>query len=102
MINTLNKTIVNETFNHAYKEEQFKLFIKDLLVDSNFEKAHNIMLPNDYKDFIKSARRICKYKYTSEEYVDDKVIDETGSTAVSRSCRCNKTEMYYLSWPYDI
>ena len=75
MIDALNKTIVNDTFNQAYNEEQFKLFIKDLLIDANFEKAHNIMLPNDYKDFIKSARRICKYKYTSEEYFDEKVID---------------------------
>lgn len=75
MINSLNKTIVNDTFNRAYNEEQFKLFIKDLFINANFEKAHNIMLPNDYKDFIKSAKRICKYKYASEEYVDEKVID---------------------------
>ena len=75
MVNALNKDIVEKTFNQSYDSEQFKHFISDLLIGANFEKAHNILLPNEYKDFIKSARRICKYKYTSEEYVDEKVID---------------------------
>ena len=61
MTDALNKTIVNDTFNRAYNKEQFKLFIKDLLIDADFENAHEIKLPDDYKDFIKSAKRICKY-----------------------------------------
>lgn len=77
MVTDLNKTIVNDTFNHAYNEKQFKLFIKDLLSDANFslEKVHNIQLPNAYTDFIKSAKRLCKYKYTSDEFGTEKVID---------------------------
>lgn len=75
MINALNEKIVEETFNQSYDKEQFAKFIRDLLVDANFEKAHNIQLPDVYKDFIKSARRICKYKYTSEDYIDEKVVD---------------------------
>lgn len=77
MVTDLNKTIVNDTFNHAYNEKQFKLFIKDLLSDANFsaEKVHNIQLPNSYTDFIKSAKRLCKYKYTADEFGTEKVID---------------------------
>lgn len=77
MISELNKKIVNDTFNNAYSEERFKKFIMDLLPSANYseEKARYFQIPNDFKDFIRSTKRICKYKYASEEYVDEKVID---------------------------
>lgn len=76
MVETLNTKIVKDTFDKAYTEEQFKLFIKDLLIGANFEKEQMIQpLPSEYRDFIRSAKRICKYQYESEEYADTKVLD---------------------------
>lgn len=76
MVETLNTKIVKDTFDKAYTEEQFKLFIKDLLIGANFEKEQMIQpLPPEYKDFIRSAKRICKYEYESVEYADTKVLD---------------------------
>ena len=76
MVETLNTKIVKDTFDKAYTEEQFKLFIKDLLIGANFEKEQMIQpLPSEYKDFIRSAKRICKYEYESVEYADTKVLD---------------------------
>ena len=72
----LNTKIVKETFDKAYNEEQFKLFIRDLLVGANFGKEQMIQpLPSEYKDFIRSAKRICKYEYESSEFADTKVLD---------------------------
>lgn len=76
MVETLNTKIVKDTFDKAYSEEQFKLFIKDLLIGANFEKEQMIQpLPAEYRDFIRSAKRICKYEYESAEYADTKVLD---------------------------
>ena len=76
MTTALNTKIVKETFDKAYNEEQFKLFIRDLLVGANFEKEQMIQpLPSEYKDFIRSAKRICKYEYESSEFADTKVLD---------------------------
>ncbi len=76
MIDTLNKEIVEKTFNCSYNEDRFKHFIKDLLVDADYNKEQMIQpLPNEYKDFIRSAKRICKYKYISDEIFGEKVID---------------------------
>lgn len=76
MVETLNTKIVKDTFDKAYSEEQFKLFIKDLLIGANFEKEQMIQpLPTEYRDFIRSAKRICKYEYESAEYADTKVLD---------------------------
>lgn len=76
MVETLNTKIVKDTFDKVYTEEQFKLFIKDLLIGANFEKEQMIQpLPSEYKDFIRSAKRICKYEYESVEYADTKVLD---------------------------
>ena len=76
MVETLNTKIVKDTFDKAYTEEQFKLFIKDLLIGANFGKEQMIQpLPPEYKDFIRSAKRICKYEYESAEYADTKVLD---------------------------
>lgn len=75
MTATLNTKIVNDTFNKRYNEVQFKIFIKDLLVGANFEKEQMIQLPNEYRDFIRSVKRICKYEYESPEYAESKVLD---------------------------
>ncbi len=75
MAATLNTKIVNDTFNKEYNESQFKIFISDLLPGANFEKEKIIQLPNEYKDFIRSAKRICKYEYESPEYAETKVLD---------------------------
>ena len=76
MTTALNTKIVKETFDKAYNEEQFKLFIRDLLVGANFGKEQMIQpLPSEYKDFIRSAKRICKYEYESSEFADTKVLD---------------------------
>ena len=77
MVNTLNQRIVEETFNQSYNEEQFSKFITELLGSPDFTKAHRIQLPQDdkYTDFIRSVKKICEYRYVSDEFVDEKVID---------------------------
>ena len=77
MIKDLNEKLVFDTFNFEYDEEKFKVFINDLLVGANFEKAQRVPLPPDDKftDFIRSAKRICKYEYIDSEYSSPKVID---------------------------
>ena len=52
---------------------QFKIFIHDLLPDADFTKEGQIQLPNEYREFIKSAKRICKYKYSTSEF-DENVL----------------------------
>src|SRR5574344_2315778 len=75
MINTYNKTIIEDTFNCEYSEERFKKFIRDLLPTANFDKEQMIQpLPNEYKDFIRSAKRICKYEYSTSDF-DENVLD---------------------------
>lgn len=73
MATTLNTKIVNDTFNKEYNETQFKLFIKDLLADADFSKEGQIQLPAEYREFIKSAKRICKYKYSTSEF-DENIL----------------------------
>ena len=73
MATTLNTKIVNDTFNKEYNETQFKLFIKDLLADADFTKEGQIQLPAEYREFIKSAKRICKYKYSTSEF-DENIL----------------------------
>ena len=73
MVNNFNKNIVNDTFNREYNEDQFKIFIHDLLPDADFTKDGQIQLPNEYREFIKSAKRICKYKYSTSEF-DENVL----------------------------
>ncbi len=73
MATTLNTKIVNDTFNKEYNEMQFKLFIKDLLADADFTKEGQIQLPAEYREFIKSAKRICKYKYSTSEF-DENIL----------------------------
>ena len=76
MTRDLNEKLVFDTFNFEYNEDRFKLFIRDLLVDANFNKEQMIQpLPNEYRDFIRSAKRICKYEYIDPEYSSSKVID---------------------------
>lgn len=73
MATTLNTKIVNDTFNKEYNETQFKRFIKDLLADADFSKEGQIQLPAEYQEFIKSAKRICKYKYSTSEF-DENIL----------------------------
>ncbi|MEG1965196.1 MAG: hypothetical protein RR064_03520, partial [Oscillospiraceae bacterium] len=73
-MNILNKNLVEDTFNCKYDESKFCEFIGNLLNGADFERAHPIQLPNDYKDFIKSAKRICKYKYSTSDF-DENVLD---------------------------
>lgn len=73
MTTTLNTKIVNDTFNKEYNEGQFKLFIRDLLPDADFDKEGQIQLPAEYREFIKSAKRICKYKYSTSEF-DENIL----------------------------
>ena len=76
MTRDLNEKLVFDTFNFEYNEDRFKLFIRDLLVDANFNKEQMIQpLPNEYRDFIRSAKRICKYEYIDPEFSSSKVID---------------------------
>lgn len=76
MTETLNTKIVKDTFDKAYSEEQFKLFINDLLIGANPDsEVQYRMIPDAYKDFIKNYKRICKYEYIDPEYSSPKVID---------------------------
>lgn len=78
-VGELNKQIVNETFNCAYSEEQFRKFILELLPSADFTREIKRIDPNtqgnQFADFIRSAKRICKYKYTYDEFGNEKVID---------------------------
>ena len=77
MVNTVNATIVKDTFNKEYNEDDFKIFISELLPNANLssEIEHRIQLPQTYNDFIRSAKRIAKYNYISQEYNEEKVLD---------------------------
>jgi hypothetical protein len=78
-VGELNKQIVNETFNCAYSEEQFRKFILELLPSADFTSEIKRIDPNtqgnQFSDFIRRAKRICKYKYTCDEFGNEKVID---------------------------
>ena len=77
MVNTVNATIVKDTFNKEYNEDDFRIFISELLpnADLSSEIEHRIQLPQTYNDFIRSAKRIAKYNYISQEYNEEKVLD---------------------------
>lgn len=77
MVNTVNATIVKDTFNKKYNENDFKIFISELLpnVELGSEIEHRIQLPQAYNDFISSAKRIAKYNYISQKYNEEKVLD---------------------------
>ena len=77
MVNTVNATIVKDTFNKEYNEDDFKIFISELLpnADLSSEIEHRIQLPQTYNDFIRSAKRIAKYNYISQEYNEEKILD---------------------------
>lgn len=86
----LNSTVVKDTFNCKYSEEQFTRFINDLLVGANFEKAQMILpLPDAYKDFIRSCKRICQYTYEAEGYsktvIDVLVVKLKKTTSIDRA-----------------
>ena len=70
------ENIITETLNSNYEEGKFTRFIDNLLYEADFEKAQQISpLPSEFKDFIKSVKRICKYEYEVPEYGGSKVID---------------------------
>lgn len=60
MVNTVNATIVKDTFNKEYNEDDFKIFISELLpnADLSSEIEHRIQLPQTYNDFIRSANEL--------------------------------------------
>jgi len=68
------KNLIRETFNKEYNEECFKRFINELLTGANFEKAHMIQIPPKYTSFIRSCKRIAKYKYEASDFAEN-VID---------------------------
>lgn len=75
MVNTFNKVIIKDVFNAKYDEKKFKSFVADLLNGADFAKEQMLQpIPNDYKDFIRSAKRLCKYTYSTNDY-DETTID---------------------------
>ena len=75
MVNTFNKRLIEDVFNSKYDELKFKSFIADLLDEADFTKEQMLQpIPNDYKAFIRSAKRLCQYIYQTNGF-DKTTID---------------------------
>lgn len=68
------KNLIKTTLEKKFNEKQFKEFIQNLLNGVEFREVTNGLVPNLYKDFIKSYKRIAKYKFENDDFVDN-VID---------------------------
>lgn len=79
--------LIEKTFNDAFSEEQFTVFIKNLLND--FEDKHNHYSGNliwdDYKEHINSYKRIGKYIDPEGEALDVLVVEVKSVTKLERA-----------------
>lgn len=73
-MNDLNKTIIEETFAHAYDRNTFRRFIRELLsgVEDRDLNGGNHRIAEQFVDYIDSYRRIGKYTYNDGF---EKIID---------------------------
>ena len=73
-MNDLNKTIIEETFAHAYNRNKFRRFIRELLsgIEDRDLNGGNHKIAEQFVDYIDSYRRIGKYTYNDGF---EKVID---------------------------
>ena len=64
-MNDLNKTIIEETFAHAYDRNTFRRFIRELLsgIEDRDLNGGNHRIAEQFVDYIDSYRRIGKYTY---------------------------------------
>lgn len=73
-MNDLNKTIIEETFAHAYDRNKFRRFIRELLsgIEDRDLNGGNHRIAEQFVDYIDSYRRIGKYTYNDGF---EKIID---------------------------
>ena len=79
--------LIKNTFESAYDEEKFVRLINELL--SNTEHRGNVysgsLIPNAYKDFIKSYKYICKYVTPSGEELSVLSVNLSKNTTLERA-----------------
>ena len=73
-MNDLNKTIIEETFAHAYDRNKFRRFIRELLsgIEDRDLNGGSHKIAEQFVDYIDSYRRIGKYTYNDGF---EKIID---------------------------
>lgn len=79
--------LIKNTFESAYDEEKFVRLINELF--SNTEHRGNVysgsLIPNAYKDFIKSYKYICKYVTPSGEELSVLSVNLSKNTTLERA-----------------
>jgi len=100
MSDNINKDLVNKTFDKEYNREQFIYFIKNLLNGIEERDSFHTNIPAQFKDYIKSYRRLGKYTFTDTDNFD-KIIDvievnlkRTSSIEKARSMQRNFVARY--------
>ncbi len=99
------KRLVKETFESAFDEDKFRKFVINLFKD-NYELERDRELsgkyiPDAYKDFISSYKRILKYKY-NDQRIDVLVVNlsREGSLERARTKQRNFISDYLLGNNY--
>lgn len=100
MSDNINKDLVNKTFDKEYNREQFIYFIKNLLNGIEERDSFHTNIPAQFKDYIKSYKRLGKYTFTDTDNFD-KIIDvievnlkRTSSIEKARSMQRNFVARY--------
>lgn len=100
MSDNINKELVKNTFDKEYNREQFKIFIKELLNGIEERDSFHTNIPSQFKDYIKSYRRLGKYTFTDTDNFE-KIIDvievnlkRTSSVEKARSMQRNFVARY--------
>ncbi|MDD5021833.1 MAG: Eco57I restriction-modification methylase domain-containing protein [Endomicrobiaceae bacterium] len=99
MADNINKELVKNTFDKQYNRGQFVNFIKELLNGVEERNTIHTNIPNQFKDYIKSYRRLGKYIYNDRfEKVTIDVIEvnlkRTSSLERARTMQRNFVARY--------
>lgn len=82
------KNILEQTFNDKFNEVNYKIFIKNLLKEidesENFSYA-GAYIPDDYKEYIKSYKRIGKYVSADDTELDILVVNLRKQTSLDKA-----------------
>jgi Alw26I/Eco31I/Esp3I family type II restriction m6 adenine DNA methyltransferase len=81
-------TIIENTFNAAFTEERFTLFIKNLLNDvdtTKYNEYHGQFLKDSFKEHIRQYKRIGKYTDPNGDTLDILIVEVTDQTKLDKA-----------------
>jgi Alw26I/Eco31I/Esp3I family type II restriction m6 adenine DNA methyltransferase len=80
--------IIENTFNAAFTEERFTLFIKNLLNDvdtTKYNEYHGQFLKDSFKEHIRQYKRIGKYTDPNGDTLDILIVEVTDQTKLDKA-----------------